>query len=146
MSRTARHGVDTPGEPLDAATRAFMEPRFKHDFSDVRVHTGVVAADAATAVGARAYTAGHDIVFGHGRYQPDTADGQRLLGHELTHVVQQRAAPRVQLFTGGGTDTHEAEARHASAAVVAGTPFTVRHRTRPRVQRLGIKDELDAKS
>src|SRR5262249_18987387 len=53
------------------------------------------------------------------------------------------AAPRMQLFTGGGTDAHEVEARQASAAIVSGAPFTVRQHTRPRVQRLGIKDALD---
>jgi hypothetical protein len=53
------------------------------------VHTGAAAAAAARAVDARAYTVGSDIVFGHSEFSPGTADGQRLLAHELAHVVQQ---------------------------------------------------------
>jgi len=74
-----------------------MEPRFGHDFSQVRVHADGEAANAARAVQARAYTIGRDIVFGDRQYQPTTRDGKRLLAHELTHVVQQRyGAPRIQ--------------------------------------------------
>ncbi len=77
------------GQPLDRATREYMEPRFGHDFSGVRVHTDGKAAESARAVGARAYTAGHNVVFGAGEHAPGTQEGQRLLGHELTHVMQQ---------------------------------------------------------
>jgi Domain of unknown function (DUF4157) len=77
------------GQPLDTATRAFMEPRFGHDFSQVRVHTGADANQSAEEVDADAYTVGHDIVFGADRFAPETSPGQRLLAHELTHVVQQ---------------------------------------------------------
>jgi hypothetical protein len=76
------------GQPLDAATRALMEPRFGHDFGEVRVHTGPTAAASARAVRAQAYTVGQQIVFGTGRFAPQTPAGQRLLAHELTHVVQ----------------------------------------------------------
>ncbi len=79
----------SPGQPLDPATRAFMEPRFGHDFSRVRVHTDVKAAESARAVNALAYTVGREVVFGAGRYAPGTMAGQRLLAHELVHVVQQ---------------------------------------------------------
>src|SRR5262249_11806820 len=78
------------GTPLDPKTRDFMEPRFGFDFSHVRIHTDAGAADAARSVNARAYTLGNDVVFGSGNYAPGTADGQRLIAHELTHVVQQR--------------------------------------------------------
>lgn len=81
--------VPGPGQPLDAGARAFMEPRFGHSFSGVRVHTDARAADAARAVSARAYTHGHDVVFASGQYAPQTEAGMRLLAHELTHVVQQ---------------------------------------------------------
>jgi hypothetical protein len=81
------------GQPLDPATRAFMEPRFGHDFSRVRVHTDPLAARSAEAVAAHAYTVGSDVVFGAGRYAPANHDGRRLLAHELTHVVQQNAFP-----------------------------------------------------
>lgn len=80
-----------PGQPLDTETRAFMEPRFGHDFSRVRVHTDAVAADSARAIGARAYTVGPDIAFGAGEYAPRGRAGKRLLAHELAHVVQQGA-------------------------------------------------------
>ena len=77
------------GEPLDDATRAFMEPRFGRDFGNVRVHTGGTASKSASAIGAAAYTVGPHIVFGAGNYAPQTAHGRRLLAHELTHTVQQ---------------------------------------------------------
>jgi len=79
----------SPGQPLDAHSRAFMEPRFGHDFSQVRVFADSRAENAAEAVQARAYTLGRNIVFGAGEYAPATAKGKRLLAHELTHVVQQ---------------------------------------------------------
>lgn len=79
----------SPGQPLDAATRAFMEPRFGHDFSRVRVHSDTPADRSARAVNAHAYTSGHNIVFAAGQYLPGTREGNRLLAHELTHVLQQ---------------------------------------------------------
>jgi hypothetical protein len=79
----------SPGQPLDTATRAFMEPRFGHDFSRVRVHSDSRAAESARAVNALAYTVAQDVVFGEGRYAPHTSEGRKLLVHELTHVVQQ---------------------------------------------------------
>ncbi|MBX3155580.1 MAG: DUF4157 domain-containing protein [Deltaproteobacteria bacterium] len=79
----------SPGAPLDAATRGFMEPRLGHDLGDVRVHTDRAAAASATSVGARAYTVGRDVVFADGQYAPHTSEGRRLLAHELAHVVQQ---------------------------------------------------------
>ncbi len=79
----------SPGQPLDAATRAFFEPRFGHAFQNVRVHTDARAAESARAVDAFAYTAGQDIVFAEGVYQPGTTEGRRLLAHELVHTVQQ---------------------------------------------------------
>jgi len=83
--------LQSPGQPLDSATRAFMEPRFGHDFSRVRVHLNARAAESARAVGALAYTAGHDIVFGDQQYAPASPEGRRLIAHELTHVLQQGA-------------------------------------------------------
>ena len=76
------------GRPLDSSTRVFMEDRFGHDFSKVRVHSDPVAANSASAVNAQAYTVGSQIVFGEGRYNAG-AEGQHLLAHELAHVVQQ---------------------------------------------------------
>jgi hypothetical protein len=77
------------GIPLDASTRAFIEPRFGIDFSKVRVHTYEKAAESANVINALAYTSNNDIVFGEGRYRPRTNDGKYLLAHELAHVIQQ---------------------------------------------------------
>jgi len=79
------------GKPLSENDRAFFEPRFGRDFSQVRVHTDANAADSAQAVNARAFTVGQDVVFGAGHYAPGRTTGQRLLAHELTHVVQQNS-------------------------------------------------------
>ena len=79
----------SPGQPLDAATRGFFEPRFEQDFSAVRVHTGTSAERSARDVNANAYTVGHNMVFGAGRFAPGMHEGRRLLAHELAHVVQQ---------------------------------------------------------
>lgn len=81
-----------PGQPLDDGTRAFFEPRFGYDFSQVRLHTDARAAESAQTIGALAYTAGRNVVFGAGQYEPQRAPGMRLLAHELAHVIQQGAA------------------------------------------------------
>ncbi len=78
------------GSPLPTSVRENMEQRFGHDFSQVRVHSSNSAARSARDVNASAFTVGHDIVFGAGQFTPGTHEGQRLLAHELTHVVQQR--------------------------------------------------------
>lgn len=80
----------SPCQPLDARTRAYFEPRFGHDFSQVRVHTDARAEESARAVKALAYTVGRDVVFGSGQYRPGTVAGDRLLAHELVHVAQQQ--------------------------------------------------------
>ena len=79
----------SPGQPLDAAMRAYFEPRFGQDFSSVRVHSGPAAAQSARDLNAKAYTVGHDIVFNSRHFMPGTREGGRLLAHELTHVIQQ---------------------------------------------------------
>jgi uncharacterized protein DUF4157 len=92
--------LSSAGHPLDTATRAFMEPRFGHDFGRVRVRTDAQAAAAAQAVRAKAFTVGADLVFGAGEYAPGTPGGRLLLAHELAHVIQQ---------SGGGTMLQRAE-------------------------------------
>lgn len=82
------------GRPLDPDTRRSMESRFGHDFGQVRIHTGPLAAESARAVSALAFTVGRDIVFVRDRYKPATAAGRRLLAHELVHVVQQQRIQR----------------------------------------------------
>ena len=84
--------IDEPGRPLEPATRAFMESRLGHDFSQVRVHTDHKAAESSRSVSAVAYTVGKHLVFGASQYQPETPSGRALLAHELTHVTQQRVS------------------------------------------------------
>ena len=88
--------LHSPGVPLDPATRTYMEPRFGHDFSRVRVHTGALAEQSAQDINASAYTMGHAIVFDAGRFAPGTQEGQRLIAHELTHVVQQSGSDGIR--------------------------------------------------
>jgi hypothetical protein len=87
----AENALSRGGEPLTAEQRAYFEPRFARDFSDVRIHADGKAAEAARTIDALAYTAGRDIAFGAGQYRPQTPEGRRLLAHELTHVVHQTA-------------------------------------------------------
>ena len=81
----------SPGQPLDAAARAYFEPRFGHRFGDVRIHADARAAESARSIDAAAYTVATHVAFDAGRYEPHALQGRRLLAHELAHVVQQRA-------------------------------------------------------
>lgn len=83
------------GQPMESSTRQFMESRFGQDFSQVRIHTDSRAAESASAIQARAYTSGRDVVFGAGEYQPGSEGGRRLLAHELVHVGQQGGVSRM---------------------------------------------------
>ncbi|MEV5508654.1 eCIS core domain-containing protein [Streptomyces orinoci] len=105
-----------PGQPLDSRVRAELEPRMNADFSDVRVHTGPAADEAAASVGARAFTAGSHIVFRHGQYAPDSRQGRQVLAHELTHVLQQRAGAVAGVDRGDGIRVSEPTDRYERAA------------------------------
>jgi hypothetical protein len=94
--------LNSPGQPLDRATRGFFEPRLGSDLGRVRVHFDARAADSAKAVGAHAYTVGNNIVFGAGRYSPGSSEGRKLLAHELAHIVQQGPLLYRQPDEGGG--------------------------------------------
>ncbi|MBB5470984.1 hypothetical protein HDG32_007138 [Paraburkholderia sp. CI2] len=124
-----RSVVESPGTPLDSATRETMEPRFGYDFSQVRVHADDRAADSARSVGANAYTAGSHIVFASGQPSPGSAAGDRLMAHELTHVVQQSQGPVAGVAAGDGLsvsspgDAYEAAARRHSAAITGTGDF-----------------------
>ena len=87
--------LSRPGKPLDAPTRAFMEPRFGAELGQVRIQDDGLAGQASLAVGAKAFTVGDQMVFAPGEYRPHTDDGRRLLAHELAHTQQQAgsAAP-----------------------------------------------------
>lgn len=111
----------TPGQPLDADTRAFMEPRLGHDFSHVRVHTDTRAAKSADSVNARAYTVGRHVVFGPSQFRRESRDGSELIAHELAHVVQQdNAATDGSLHIGPSGTPPELEADRLARAVANG--------------------------
>lgn len=88
------------GRRLDPLLQENMEQRFGYDFSRVRVHSGVAAAQSARDVNAHAYTVGHDVVFGTGRFAPGTREGRHLLAHELVHVVQQTGSDGIGVGRG----------------------------------------------
>ena len=119
IQRKSAHGVEAfrvplrqkaGGLPLPSDVRTKMETAFGADFSDVRVHVG----HEATSLGAIAYTWGTNIHFAPGQYNPHTIQGQKLLGHELWHVVQQRSG-RVKNPFGGGVAVVQDHALEAEA-------------------------------
>lgn len=112
----------SPGRPLDANVRAFMEPRLGHDFSQVRVHADARAAESAHAVNALAYTVGRDVVFGANQFAPAATSGRRLLAHELAHVAQQASANPTSgaLTIDAASSPAEHEADAAADAVARG--------------------------
>jgi hypothetical protein len=107
------------GSPLPASVRRFMEPRFRTDFGNVRVHTNERSARLNRQLNAQAFTVGNQIFFGRDRFRPETQEGRELVAHELTHTIQQGAAVQ----------------RSAEVPVTQQSP--------PSVQRLGISDALD---
>jgi hypothetical protein len=118
--------VGSKGSPLEPGVRREMEAAVGHDFGDVEVHTDSRAADSARSVQAHAYTVGNHVVFGEGRYRPDTDEGRHTLAHELTHVVQQRQGPVEGSPAAGGirvsdpSDRFEREAEANASRVLAG--------------------------
>jgi hypothetical protein len=114
-------GAGARGQPLDDSTRASMELRFGHDFSRVRVHADARAGESAEALNARAFAVGSHLVFGAGQYSPQSDAGRRLLAHELSHVVQQRAGTVQQAATiSQRDDPSERQAERIADAVAAG--------------------------
>ena len=111
------------GQPLPGSTRAFFEPRFGRDFSEVRIHTGSRAADTAQAINARAFTVGRNIAFGAGQYSPDSRGGRQLLAHELTHVVQQGHAHMVDVRESNDEIHSEGKEEAGAETLPAGTKF-----------------------
>jgi hypothetical protein len=94
--------LSSQGRPLDAETRSFMESRFDFDFGQVQVHADSDAAQSAETINANAYTIGPHIVFGEGEYSPASSEGQELIAHELTHIVQQAQGPVAGTPIGAG--------------------------------------------
>ncbi len=120
--------ASSSGQALPGDLRSRFESSLGADLSNVRVHTGAESAQAASAVGARAYATGNDIHFAAGAYDPQSAFGVHLLAHEVAHTVQQRgAAPTRQhrLEVSFGTDSAELEADRAADAMVSGVPASL---------------------
>jgi outer membrane protein OmpA-like peptidoglycan-associated protein len=136
-ARAPRPEAPSSGELLDAPARAFFEPRFGHDFSRVRVHADIDAAASAKRESAQAYTLGRHIVFGHGRYDPGSPAGRRLLAHELAHVVQQHNASGIQ----GSAAAYEAEAGEAGLSIERGEAPVVSLSAPAAVQRQPLDEE-----
>ena len=107
------------GAPLPPNVRRFMEPRFRADFSNVRIHTGERAATLSRQLNAQAFTVGNQIFFAKDRFRPETEEGRELIAHELTHTIQQQAVVQ----------------RKAESTVSLRVPA--------QVQRLGLSDILD---
>ncbi|CAD5367073.1 hypothetical protein RA210_U10643 [Rubrivivax sp. A210] len=112
----------SPGRALAEQDRAYMEPRFQRDFSDVRIHTDPIAAKSAARVKASAYAFGNHIVFGQGGAASSTA-GRHLLAHELAHVVQQRGGSPAP--TASGVQSAESAAEASADRVTAGRGVAV---------------------
>lgn len=107
------------GQPLPASERAFFEPRFGRDFSNVRLHSGPSAGELARSVHARAFTLGDSIVLGEGE------GGRELLAHELTHVVQQGGSvQRVQRAVDFRADFSSISVTPRATAAISGNRFT----------------------
>lgn len=144
----ARQVVRESGRPLEDDTRRYFEERLGSDFSGVRVHTGGDAAEACRMLNASAYTVGRHMVFGNGRFVPQTADGRRLLAHELTHVAQQSASgaaismsePRA---VSRPHDADEVEAEQVARAVAIGEPRRVSRRPAAVLRREASPQDLD---
>jgi len=120
--------LHSPGEPLDAATRTWMEPRFGRDFSDVR---NTPRSERCSVCGRDQCGGLHGwsgrLCFGAGSYQPQTKKGARLLAHELTHVAQQANGSDCQTTKGVShpSDAAEVEAESAAAGVMSGNAVPV---------------------
>ena len=110
------------GRPLETATRGFMEDRFNHDFSHVRVHRDASLESIAPGMDAYAATTGSDIYFAPDVYAPGTRLGREVLGHELAHVIQNESTAPV-----AGVSTLESEADRAAASVANGRKANVAH-------------------
>jgi hypothetical protein len=138
---TVPNAVRGGGQPLPTGLRRFFEPRFRFDFSEVRVHADANAARSAEALGAQAYTIGSDVVFGEARYAPGTESGRRLIAHELAHVIQQNNS---------GASGHTRRIPGA-ARIPPGTPSVQRQLSEPptrlitsEVENVGFPEDSEA--
>lgn len=118
------------GNSMDNDTRFFMESRFGHDFSGVRIHHDHRAAESARSFDALAYTHGSDIVFGQGQYDPYSERGRHLLAHELAHVVQHSAGGRPKKISRAKTKVsgQNVNIDYADVMKVTDTPGDIKRR------------------
>ena len=130
--------LNSPGQPLNEVTRADMERRFGHDFSQVRVHSDARAGESADVVNAQAYTVGRDVVFGAGRFSEQSAEGQKLLAHELAHVAQPSEAGSQGISQPG--DAGEREADRAAEGFARGETVKVGNARGAAIQRQSFPD------
>ena len=115
------HSQRGSGGQLDSNVANTMSQQMGYDFSDVSVHTDANADRVSRSIGARAFTTGSDIFFKEGEYNPGSSEGQNLLAHELTHVVQQGGnAPSGKLSVGPANDSYEQEADSMASSVMSG--------------------------
>ncbi|MFF1689336.1 DUF4157 domain-containing protein [Streptomyces sp. NPDC058254] len=141
------------GQSLEPSVRSRMEHGFSRDFSGVRVHSDGRAARSANALGALAYTVGHNVVFGTSRYRPGSREGDQTIAHELAHVVQQEMTPGGRLQGAVPVVTSEPlerEAHSAAEVVPSGGRAHIAGRVLPGVQgqwdNLGIGDLGEVKA
>jgi Domain of unknown function (DUF4157)/Xanthomonas XOO_2897-like deaminase len=121
-----------PGRPLPDEDRAYFESRLGADLADVQVHTGDASHRAADSLHASAFTVGSHVGFRAGRFAPGTTEGQKLLAHELTHVLQQRRGakekgPQTRLQVDQPADAHEQEANRVADQVMSTPATTLAH-------------------
>lgn len=126
-SSVSRPAPVSGGRPIEEPVLSFMESRFGHDFSRIRVYADDQASKSADEAGALAYTTGHDIVFGPGQYDTENPNGRELLAHELAHVVQWDRAgfARPDRLLSNRSDAAEVEAAGVAHDVLAGHPVTI---------------------
>ena len=115
------------GSPLPSGTNSFMSNAFGTDFSNVRVHTDSKAQQMNQGLNARAFAHGSDIYFNSGEYNPGSSEGKRLLGHELTHVVQQGEGGlnRINRFSSSSPSSRSSRSSRSSSSGAAQENDTV---------------------
>jgi hypothetical protein len=135
------------GQELDKNTRGKMENAFGSDFSQVRVHNSSEAGELNQSLNARAFTTGQDVFFGQGQYDPNSQSGQKLLAHELTHVVQQQegrvpAGPGGKMQVNSPNDSWEKEAENMGQMAQAHANQVQRQEAGPEEEELVQRQEV----
>jgi hypothetical protein len=138
---TVHEVLRSPGQSLDPATRTTFEAHVGHAFGEVRIHTDSRAAASARALNALAYTVGPHIVFGANKCRPGTSAGDRLLAHELAHVIQQSLGLNTNRF---GDSQSEGEAEAAANSFARGERANIQVARAVGIARQNASDENPA--